>query len=303
MAEPAAAVRRPVARPWVGWRLRRALMVGIGTLIMAVFIASVGGLLRWSLYSSGTMGVGPSGSLTVENFSGMFTDPLYLGALMTTLRLSTVAMVASLVLGLPLAYWMVRTASARVRATVIILVAIPFMTSLIVRLYSLMLVLGNTGLVNRALQEIGLIEAAEFIPLIRNEISVAIGLTYFVLPFVVFTLAGVVRRLDYQLEEAAQNLGADEVVTFFRIALPLLTPGMVAAGTLAFVLAGTAFATPLILGGGAVTMLANSIYDQAMFVQDMPMAATLSAVALVFTFLCLYVGQQFVRSRDLAKTT
>jgi ABC-type spermidine/putrescine transport system permease subunit I len=164
-----------------------------------------------------------------------------------------------------------------------------------------MLVLGNTGLVNRALQELGIIEPNEFLRLIRNEVSVAIGLTYFVLPFVVFTLAGVVRRLDFRLEEAAQNLGADEVVTFFRIALPLLMPGVVGAGTLAFVLAGTAFATPLILGGGAVTMLANSIYDQAMFVQNMPMAATLSAVALAFTFLCLYIGQRLVGGRRREK--
>lgn len=302
MAELAGAVRRPITAPRLGWRTRNALLLGIGVVIVALFVASVGGLLRWSFYSSGAMGVGPSGEVTFTNYVRTFSDPLFVGALWTTLRLSTVATVASLVLGLPMAYWMVRTRARHVRATVIILVAIPFMTSLIVRLYSLMLVLGNTGLVNRALQELGIMESNEFLRLIRNEASVGIGLTYFVLPFVVFTLAGVVRRLDFQLEEAAQNLGADEVVTFFRIALPLLMPGVVGAGTLAFVLAGTAFATPLILGGGAVTMLANSIYDQAMFVQNMPMAATLSAVALVFTFLCLYVGQQLVRGRRLAKT-
>lgn len=302
MAELSEAVRRPVAKPWLGWRIRSALLIGIGALIVGLFVVSIGGLLSWSIYSKGTIGIGPSGALTLENYVTMFTDPFFLGALMTTLRLSAGAMVASLVLGLPLAYWMVRTRSARVRASVIILVAIPFMTSLVVRLYSLMLVLGNTGLVNRVLQEYGIIESNEFIRLIRNELSVGIGLTYFVLPFVVFTLAGVVRRLDYRLEEAAQNLGADEVITFFRIALPLLMPGVVAAGTLAFVLAGTAFATPLILGGGAVTMLANSIYNQALFSQNMPMAATLSAVALVFTFICLYLGQQVVRGRRHATT-
>ncbi|MGA8262315.1 MAG: ABC transporter permease [Arenicellales bacterium] len=303
MLELAASVWRPTAARWLGWRTRMAVLLSMAIVILGVFVVSVGGLLMWSLYSGGTIGVGPSGHVTLGNYVRAFTDPLFVGALWTTLRLSTGATAASLALGLPVAYWMVRTRSRRTRAAVIILVAIPFMTSLIVRLYSLTLVLGNTGLINRALQELGVIGPNEFLRLIRNEMSVGIGLTYFVLPFVIFTLAGVVRRLDYQLEEAAQNLGADEVVTFFRVALPLLLPGVVAAGTLAFVLAGTAFVTPLILGGGAVEMIANSIYDQAMSVQSMPMAATLSAVALVFTFACLYVGQQLVRERRLAKAT
>src|SRR5205809_7611673 len=81
-------------------------------------------------------------------------------------------------------------------------------------LYSLTLVLGNTGLINRTLQAIGVIGHDDFVPLIRNQVSVVIGLVYFVLPFVVFTLAGALRRLDVALQEAAQNLGADDVRPF-----------------------------------------------------------------------------------------
>jgi len=241
--------------------------------------------------------VPPSGDIGLQTYARIFTDQLYLGAIVVTFRLSAIATLASLTLGFPIAYWIVRTESRRVRAALIILVAIPFMTSLIVRLYALLLVLGNTGLINRAVHALGIVPENDFIPLIRNETSVAIGLTYFVLPFVIFTLASAFRRFDRTLEEAAQNLGADEVMTFLRITLPLLAPGVLAAGTLAFVLAGTAFATPLVLGGSAVRMIANVIYDQALFAQNMPVAAGLSAVALAFTLVCLAVAGRLARWR------
>jgi ABC-type spermidine/putrescine transport system permease subunit I len=257
-------------------------------------------LLQWSLYPSGRIGMPRSGEIGLRTYAKIVSDPLFRGAIYATFTLSAIATLASLALGLPIAYWIVRTDSRRVRAALIILVAIPFMTSLIVRLYSLMLVLGNTGLINRALQALGIIAENDFIPLIRNNVSVAIGLTYFVLPFVIFTLAGGFRRFDRTLEEAAQNLGADEVVTFFRVTLPLLAPGVLAAGTLAFVLAGTAFATPLILGGSAVRMIANVIYDQALFAQNMPIAAGLSAVALAFTLVCLFAAGRIARWRRIA---
>ena len=82
---------------------------------------------------------------------------------------------------------------------------------------------------------------------------------------------------------------------FFRITLPLLVPGILSAGTIAFVLAGTAFATPLVLGGSAVRMVANSIYDQAMVAQNMPVASALCAIALFFTLLCLFLANILAR--------
>lgn len=267
--------------------------------VLALYGIALVDLLQWSLYPSGKIGLAPSGAIGVQTYAKILSDLLFRGAFYATFTLSAVATLASLALGLPVAYWIVRTDSRRVRAALIMLVAVPFMTSLIVRLYSLMLVLGNTGLINRALQALGIIPENDFVALIRNNVSVAIGLTYFVLPFVIFTLAGSFRRFDRTLEEAAQNLGADEVTTFLRVTLPLLAPGVLAAGTLAFVLAGTAFATPLILGGSAVRMIANVIYDQALFAQNMAVAAGLSAVALAFTLLCLFAAGRIARWRRI----
>ncbi len=292
------------ARRRAGWLARaevvRWLLLAPALVFMGVFGFALLDLLGWSFHTTGKIGMAPSGEVGLQTYLRILADPLYLGAIAATFRLSAMATAGSLLLGLPIAYWIVRTDSSRVRATLIILVAVPFMTSLIVRLYSLMLVLGNSGLINKLLQWSGLVAENDFIPLIRNELSVAIGLTYFVLPFVIFTLAGSFKRFDRTLEEAAQNLGADEVMTFLRVTLPLLAPGVIAAGTLAFVLAGTAFATPLILGGSAVRMIANVIYDQALFAQNMPVASALSVLDLGFTMVCLFVAGRLARWRKYA---
>lgn len=299
MAEAAPARPRSLADPSVrvpGLPLvKRCLLMAPAFMALAVFAAALVDLLSWSLYETGRLGSRPVGALGWGTYARILVDPLYMGAVLTTFRLSAVATVCSLLLGLPIAHWIVRTESRRVRALLIILVAVPFMTSLIVRLYALLLVLGNSGLINSLLQAAGVVEENDFVALVRNEVGVVIGLTYFVLPFVIFTLAGSFRRYDRTLEEAAQNLGADEVVTFVRVTLPLLMPGILAAGTLAFVLAGTAFATPLILGGSAVRMIGNVIYDQAMFAQNMPLAAALSVLALVVTVACLQVAGRLTR--------
>lgn len=265
------------------------LLLAPALVVVLFFAGALLDLFRLSLHPFAPPGVRVEAGLTLANYAKVLGDWLYLGTLALTFKLAVVSTLASLLLGFPLAYAIVRTGSAATRALLIVFVAIPFMTSLIVRLYSLTLLLGNTGLINRSLQATGVLSEDAFVPLMRNQIGVAIGLTYFVLPFVVFTLTGVFRRLDRTLEEAAQNLGADEVTTFFRVTLPLAMPGVWGAAGLAFVLSVTAFATPLILGGTAVKMIANHVYDQILFVHNVPLGSALSVIALVVTAAVLYL--------------
>jgi len=266
-----------------------ALLLAPALCLFAVFAAALAAFFGLSFRRVDPSGTVIGDALTFANYGKALTDWLYLRTMLLTVQLSVLTTVAAVVLGFPLAYWIVRSRSGLVRAALIVVVAVPFMTSLIVRLYSLTLVLGNTGLVNRTLQAVGVIGPDDFVPLIRNQPSVVIGLTYFVLPFVVFTLASVLRRLDLTVEEAAQNLGADEVRTFFLVTLPLAGPGVIAAASLAFVLSATAFATPLILGGSAVKMIANVIYDQVLFVHNVAFGAALAVIALLATATVTYV--------------
>jgi ABC-type spermidine/putrescine transport system permease subunit I len=274
--------------PRTGWT--PALLLAPAVVTLLLFVAALVEFARASFVHFAPPGVAPAPGLTLANYAKALTDSLYLGSLLLTIELSAVASVISAVLGFSLAYWIVRTPSARVRAALIIVVAVPFMTSLIVRLYSLTLVLGNTGLVNVALQGLRVVPENEFVPLIRNRLGVTIGLTYFVLPFVALTLAAVLRRLDATLEEAAQNLGASPARTFLAVTLPLALPGVLGAASLAFALSVTAFATPLILGGTAVQMIATVIYDQVLFVHNVPLGAAVSLVALAVTLVVMYAS-------------
>ena len=272
-----------------------ALLLAPALLVLVLFGAALADFAAQSVRPLAPPGVAVPAGLTLANYVKALTDSLYVGSLLVTLKLAAIATVASLFLGFPVAYWIVRTPSAWTRAALITLVAVPFMTSLIVRLYSLTLVLGNTGLINRALQGTGLIAENDFVALMRNQRGVIIGLTYFVLPFTVFTLAAALRRLDATLEAAAQNLGADEVRTFLHVTLPLALPGVLGAASLGFALSVTAFATPLILGGTAVKMISNMIYDQVLFVHNRPFGATLAVVALAITLAIVYANSRLTR--------
>ena len=279
-AAAASIAARALARPRRPG-LIAALLLGPAALVFGLFALALAGFFALSLSAMDAIGAPVGGGLTLANYVKALTDGLYLGSMLLTLELSAAATAAALVLGFPLAYWIVRTPSGAVRTALIVVVAVP---------YALTLVLGNTGLINRALQGVGAIGPDDFVPLIRNRVSVIVGLVYFVLPFVVFTLAGVLRRLDATLEEAAQNLGADGARTFWLVTLPLAAPGVLAAASLAFALSATAFATPLILGGSAVKMIANMIYDQVLFVHNVAFGAALAAIALAATAAVVYLG-------------
>ena len=276
------------------------LLMAPAALVVIFFFVALLWLFQQSVEPWAPTGQAVEPGFTLIHYAKALSDALYVQSLWVTFKLSFIAMVFALLLGYPLAYQMVRTDSTKMRAFLVLTIAIPFLTNLIVRLYALTLVLGNTGLINKFAIWTGLMTENEILPLVRNDLGVGIGLTYFVLPFVVFTLAAALRRLDNTLEEAAMSLGANKVVTFFRVTLPLSMPGVIGAATLAFILSVSAFATPLILGEANVAMIANTIYDQVLFVENIPFGATLAVIALAITILVLYLQGRLTRARYIA---
>lgn len=277
-----------------GAALRQTLL-GPALVVLVFYLAALIYLLQASFYTF----IKPDalGALTLANYTKALTDSLYVGTLVTTFRMSLIATVAALLIGYPIAYRMIRTESAFVRTALIIAVAIPFLTNVIVRLYSLSLALANTGLVNETLRGLGFLEGNDVVRLMRTELGVEVGLVYFVLPFVVFTLTSALRRLDRDYEEAAESLGASKVETFVLVTLPLSLPAIVGAAVLSFILCIPAFSTPLILGEGAVRMIANHVYDQILFVENTPFGAALAVVALVITTVLLLLQAAATRRR------
>lgn len=268
--------------------IQRSLLIWPALILTAFFCISIAGLLAASFQAAG----GGHG-YTLAHYVRVLTEPLYLDQLVATLRIGFITVLIGLLLALPIAFWVVRTKRNWVRAALIMCVTVPFLTSMIVRLYALTIILANTGLVNQFLRWIGWVPQDGFLPLLRHEPGVIIGTTAFVLPFMIFMLIGSFRRMDGTLEEAAASLGANEFKVFFRVTLPLLTPGIISAMSLGFVLASVAFSSPLILGGGSVNMVANAIYSEAVQVLDRGTAATLAVLSLAVTALILYWARRF----------
>lgn len=205
------------------------------------------------------------------------TDGLYLKVLADTLLISCYVTIACLVLGYPLAYALTIMRPATT-AVCFALLLVPFWTSILVRTYAWMVLLGRNGVINKALLGLGLIDAP--IPMLNNLSGVLVGMVHVLLPYMVFPLYAAMKRIDPALVPAAEGLGAPRSQIFLRIYLPLTLPGILTGVTLVFVLAMGFYITPALLGGGRVAMMAVVIEKQIREFLDWPFAAALSIVLL-----------------------
>jgi putative spermidine/putrescine transport system permease protein len=246
----------------VRWLLTPAVLV------VAVFAAALSALLRYSVleFVPGSL---QSGGLTVANFTGIMSRQ-YLGAVWDTLVLSAATTVLTLAASYPVAYALARTHSARLRSALLVLVLAPFFTGAIVRTYAWVLVLGNTVVTWP-------------VPMLFTPRGVLVGLVHFSMPTMILLLAAAISHIDPVYERAAASLGASPARVFRRVTLPLSLPGIVAGSVIVFAWTLSAFATPELLGGGRVKMIANVVRDLALDSFNWPGGAAFALVALVIT--------------------
>jgi len=208
------------------------------------------------------------------------SDPFYLRVVWTTLRVSGLSTLITAVLGYLAAYLMVRFLRRDWQRRLFYLILVgPLFTSAVVRSFGWMVILGRQGLVNRALERLGLID--EPLRLLYSETGIIIGLTYILLSYMALTVAGVLQNIDPALDQAAMDLGAPPWDTFWRVTFPLSLPGVLAGSIMTFGLAVTAYVTPSVLSGGKVKVLAMLIYDQVMVTFNWPLGAALSVLLLL----------------------
>lgn len=217
---------------------------------------------------------------------------LYLRVLWNTFEIAALVTVFCLLLGYPLGFLIATT--TRFWATVgFIFVLLPLWTSVLVRTYAWMVLLGRNGVLNRMLLDAGIISAP--LPLLHNFTGVLIGMVHVLLPYMVLLIYGAVRRLDPAIVQAAQGLGASSWRILWRIYVPLTMNGIFAGCVLVFVLSLGFFITPALLGGGRVIMIAVLIEQQVRETLNWPFAAALSAVLLVATLAVYALAQRFAR--------
>jgi spermidine/putrescine transport system permease protein len=170
------------------------------------------------------------------------------------------------------------------------LVMLPFWTSFLVRTYAWLFLLRDTGLINTALQAIGLIHAP--LPLLYNDGAVLLGLVYGYLPFMVLPIYATLERLDPSLTEAAADLGARPLATVLRVIVPLSRPGLIAGSVLVFIPCLGAYLTPDLLGGGRTVLVGNLVQNQFTSARDWPFG---SAVSMLLMLLVTVVVWGFLR--------
>jgi spermidine/putrescine transport system permease protein len=269
-------------------RLRAWFLAPTWTVMLSLFAAPLAIILAYSFLTRGTWG-GISRPWSIESYQRL-ADPIYLGILWRSFWIAGAATVLCLVLGFPLALFISRAGSRK--NLYLSLVILPFWTSFLVRTYAWMFLLRDTGLINTALQKLGVIHNP--LPLLYNDGAVILGLVYGYLPFMVLPLYATLERLDRNLLEAAADLGAKPWVALTRIVIPLSAPGIRAGAILVFIPCLGAYLTPDLLGGGKTVMIGNLIQNQFTTARDWPFgsAVSLTLMAIVLVLLLVFVRRQ-----------
>ena len=229
---------------------------------------------------------------TLDWYAKALGEQLYLRVFWNTFEIAVFVTAICLLLGYPLGF-LIATTTPTWAMLGFIFVLLPLWTSVLVRTYAWMVLLGRNGVFNRWLIDIGLI--SDPLPLLHNFTGVLIGMVHVLLPYMVLPIYGAVRRLDPALVAAAEGLGASNWRIFWRIYLPLTLPGIFAGAVIVFVLSLGFYITPALLGGGKVMMVAVMIEQEVRQTLNWPFAAALSAVLLALTLGVYSVAQLFAR--------
>ena len=247
-------------------------------LVCAFFVAPVAGLLLRSVTD-------PAPGL--ENLAEVLGSATYLKVFLNTFEVAGLVTFVTLSLGFPVA-WLLAILPSRWSSLLFGIVVLSMWTNLLTRTYAWMVLLQRTGLINKALISIGLIDRP--LALVNNLTGVTIGMTYIMLPFMVLPLNATIRALDPATLRAAALCGATKSQAFTRIFLPLIAPGVASGCLMVFVMSLGYFVTPSLLGGTSNMMLAELIAQLVQSLLDWGLAGAAALVLLVVT-LTLYALQ------------
>jgi ABC-type spermidine/putrescine transport system permease subunit I len=220
--------------------------------------------------------------LTFANYLKIF-DPYYARLFGRTLELGLITTAVCAALGYPMAYFLAR-ARPRVLTLGLFLLIMPLMVSTVIRVFGWIVILGRKGLINNIVVALGL----EPLRLLYNETAVVVGLVNIFMPFMVLPLMAAIERIPPNLEEAAQNLGANWHQMFMRTILPLSLPGLISGCLLVYSISISAFVTPALMGGRRERMAGQQIYDEVLVSFNWPSASSLAVTLVLLTLVLLF---------------
>jgi putrescine transport system permease protein len=224
---------------------------------------------------------GPVLRPNTQNFALLAEDDFYLSAMLSAVRVAIVTAGLCLVIAYPMALAIARAAE-RWRLPLLALALLPFWTGFLLRVSAWIGLLRDEGLINHALQALGLIEAP--LPLLYSDFALQLGMVHAYLPFAILPLYATLARMDPALEEAAADLGARPATIFLTVTLPLSAPGALAAFLLVFIPAAGEFVIPELLGPPEANLVGRVLWQEFFQNRDWPVASAL-AVALLLVLL------------------
>jgi putative spermidine/putrescine transport system permease protein len=252
-------------------------------LLLLLFVLPLGRLFALSF---------AGGSL--EWYAKALTGGLYTTILLRTFEIAAIVTVCCLVIGYPVAFLLATTTPAW-RAIGFAFVMLPLWTSVLVRTYAWMVLLGRNGIINRLLIDTGLMDQP--LPMLNSKMAVVLGMVHVMLPFMILPIYSAVTRIDPDLAKAARGLGASTLRVVTTIYLPLTLRGILAGVTLVFVVSLGFYITPALLGGGKVLMFAMVIEQQVREFLAWNFASALSVILLAVTLLAFWLLNQGVARR------
>lgn len=210
--------------------------------------------------------------------------PSYTSTILLSVLYGVVATAICLVVGYPFAYFISKT-KASTQGTMVLLVMLPMWMNFLIRTYSLMTILGDTGIINTALSFLGI----DSLKLINTGGAVILGMVYNFLPYMILPIYSVMSKMDNSLIEAAQDLGSTRFQVMRKVIMPLSLPGVLSGITMVFVPCVSTFYITQKLGGGQVVLIGDIIETQFQSANNYNLGASLSLVLMVLILICLGV--------------
>ncbi|QMU57710.1 MAG: ABC transporter permease subunit [Boseongicola sp.] len=271
---------------------RTALLAAPGVLFFVVFF--VVPLLSLFLLSLDKPTLGNASiqwMFDFRNFERFFGRAIYYEAALRSAGLAALVSLIALILGYPLAFLIAKTTDVRRNTTLMILVLSAMQLDMVIRLFGLMVLMGDVGLINEFFRWAGLI-GDEPLPLMYNFAGVVVGLVQFSLPFMILSLVGVIQGINPALEEAARSLGATRSQTFWKITIPMSMPGILAGLLLVFAISFSSYVVPTLMGGWTVVVLPIHIFQQVVELGKWQFGAAIAVVMFAISFIIMLIYQR-----------
>jgi putrescine transport system permease protein len=233
-------------------------------------------------------------AMSLNNYAFLLSDKLYAITYLRSVAMAFVTTVLCLLVGFPMAYGIAR-ASAATRSLLLLLIVLPFWISFLLRVYAWMGLLNNHGIINSLLLWLGVIDQP--LQIMYTDFATAIGLVYSYLPFMILPLYASLERMDLDLVDAAQDLGATRSRAFWDITWPLARPGTIAGCLLVFIPAMGEYVIPYLLGGPDSLYIGRVLFDEFYSNRDWPLASAVAIILLMLLVIPIVLLQR-AQARD-----